>query len=796
MKLAFSILFYCVIYQSFGQLSTTGTSASNAVQNTLLGPGVSVSNISYVGQAGALGTFSAAGTNLGIASGVVITTGTILNNGSGPHGPNNQSNAGFDNPSGGFTLLTALSGNTTFDAAILEFDFIPYSDTVRFKYVFGSEEYPEYVGSQFNDVFGFFISGPGIAGNQNIARLPVSGLPVAINNVNNGNPTNGTLASNPFYFVENGDGSQSPYNSSSAYIQYDGFTKPLEAVSRVQCGETYHLIIAIADVGDGIFDSGIFLEANSLSSKVPVEIEAVISSDSYNDGVTMAEGCVSATVTLTRGANGATSSLTIPVTNTGTATEGVDYSSTPNSVTFAPGQLTTSFTFNAFADVLTEGVETVNLGFTITDPCGNQTIIPINLKIADVLPVTISMQNDSIRCEGESVTLSPVPLGGGGQYSYLWSPGGATTPTLTVSPTSTTLYTVSVTDQCLGQSASAIAQVVVPIFAPLVLTSSPDIVEICPFIPATLSVIYTGGAGDVSYVWSTPDGQQIGIGPAIQVTPSTTTLYNVTATDACGNTASEQLLYTITSPPLLLTMSPPQLVCPGDSALITVSATGGYGQYFFDWQHSNESSASVYVNPLETTTYTVIVSDECQTFTVSGQSTVNVTAPYADFQITSQIQFEDLPIQFQNLTTGGQTYIWNFGDGNGSTIVHPLNTYLNPGTYTVTLVATNEIGCVDTSQKLINIYEEHWIYVPNTFTPEGNIFNNYFSASTINISKLEVWIYNRWGELVFTDDNPRFAWDATFKDQKVPDGVYTYKIRYFNPLNEELFLYGHVNVLR
>ena len=257
----------------YGQLVTTpGAPASSLVQNVLLGPGVTVSNIVYNGSPSAISEFTASGTNLGIASGIVMTTGTTYNNDAGPHGPNDQSNSGVDNSYGGSGLLTGIIGGTqTYNAATLEFDFIPYSDTVRFKYVFGSEEYPEFAppnNSSYNDVFGFFISGPGITGNQNIARLP-SGSIVSINNVNQ--------VTNPAYFNNNGDGSNSPFNASPMYIQYDGFTDVLTASSKVQCGETYHLILAIADVGDGIYDSGIFLEANSLSSNTPVEISYELS---------------------------------------------------------------------------------------------------------------------------------------------------------------------------------------------------------------------------------------------------------------------------------------------------------------------------------------------------------------------------------------------------------------------------------------------------------------------------------------------------------------------------------------
>ncbi|MEY4288643.1 MAG: hypothetical protein RLZZ30_731, partial [Bacteroidota bacterium] len=265
---------------ALGQLITnTSLSPQGLVQNVLLGSGVTVSNVMYNGSPGAIGQFTANNTTLGITQGIIMTTGTVQATSSGPQGPNNQSNAGMDNNAPGSPLLTQVLGGTqTYNAATLEFDFIPYADTVRFKYVFGSDEYPEFAppnNSGYNDVFGFFISGPGIVGMQNIARLPNGGGIVSINNVN--------TVTNPQFFHFNGDGNSPPYNANPQYIQYDGFTHVLEAVSKVQCGQTYHLIIAIADAGDGQWDSGMFLEANSLSTKTPIEIDYTLSQQVYSN---------------------------------------------------------------------------------------------------------------------------------------------------------------------------------------------------------------------------------------------------------------------------------------------------------------------------------------------------------------------------------------------------------------------------------------------------------------------------------------------------------------------------------
>ncbi|MNK05609.1 Calx-beta domain protein [compost metagenome] len=782
------------------QLVTSPQSAASLVQNTLLGPGVTVSNINFTGSSAAIGRFTANGTNLGINSGIVITTGTIANNGNGPQGPNNQSNSGVDNNYPGFSALTALAGAQTHDASILEFDFIPYADTVRFRYVFGSEEYPEFVGSEYNDAFAFYISGPGIPGVRNMAMLPNGGGVVTINNVNNGNPGNGGVgggpspAVNPQYFVPNGNGNQAPYNGSSAYIQYDGFTKVLEAVSKVECGKTYHLIIAIADAGDGIYDSGIFLEANSLTSKVPIEIEYAMSSDPFNDGKTMAEGCVSTTVTLKRTKN-LSQTVTVPIIVSGTATEGVDYTNIPNSVTFNPGQSVITFNFEAFADGITEGIETIDLEFQVLDACGNLNPFFINLQIGDIEPVEVTVNSVDKLCPQDEAELIAIPGGGSGPYTFLWSTG-ETTPSIVVNPTATQNYTVSVTDNCLNETATATATVTVPIYDPIVLTSTPDITEICPYVPKELTVQVTGGADNYTYSWSLANGTILGTNDTLNVIPSTSTMYYVKVTDQCGVFALDSVLYTITSPPLVLVMSPNQIICPLDTVPISVSSSGGYGQHFYLWFHSGETTPQVFVNPAVTTSYTVSVSDECQTFTVEGTTKVTVIEPVANFVISSKTLFEDLPITFQNLTAGGETYYWEFGDGQNSTLVHPNNTYDVPGTYYVTLIATNYLGCKDTIVKPITIQEEYWIYVPNTFTPDGNQFNNTFKASMINIRDIEVSIYDRWGVLVFYSTSVRWEWDGTYKDLPVPDGTYTYKIKYTSRSNFSDEIVGHVNVLK
>ena len=757
------------------------------VQNILLGNGVTVSNVTYNGSPVAIAQFTAANTTLGINSGIVMTTGTTLPNGDGPHGPNDASGAGVDNNMGGFNLLSqAIQGTQTYNAAILEFDFIPYADTIRFKYVFGSDEYPEFAppnNTTYNDVFGFFISGPGITGFQNIAKLP-NGAVVSINNVN--------TITNAFYFVNNGDGNTAPYNQSPQYIQYDGFTKVLEAVSQVQCGQTYHLILAIADVGDGQWDSGIFLEANSLSTITPVEIEHTLSQQVFANPDWMAEGCVTTNVTLTRQAN-LNQNLTIPIQLSGTATNGIDYSGIPTSINFPPGQTTASFTIQSLTDVLVEGLETLTLTFPITDPCGNITPLVLDLWIQDNQPMQVTLTSSPITCPGDPVTINSQISGGIQPYTYQWSTG-QNTGSMTFTPTTTQSVWLAVSDACTGIPAYDTILVTIPVLSPLTILTSPDITEICPYIPATLGVQASGGSGQYTYSW-TINNVLSGTTDSLLVNPGSSSIYLITVTDNCGNTIQDSISYTILSPPLVLQMNGPFQICPGDSVDLLVSATGGYGNYYYNWSTS-ATTPQITVAPQNSTSYFVQVSDECQTFSVTAVALVQVVKPLANFYIMSQDPMQGLPVQFENASLNAWSYTWAFGDGNGSFLVNPIHTYTQPGSYEITLIATNQEGCIDSISKWIEIAPERYIYLPNSFTPDGDGLNEYFYGRFIGLMSARFYIFNRWGEEIFFSDQLNFVWDATYEGIPVQDGTYTWYLIYEIEKGIYEDLSGNVNVIR
>lgn len=231
-----------------------------ALVNSLLGGGVTVSNVVFTGNNRAAGLFTGGTGIIGFESGVILSSGDIRN----VVGPNAQNGITTNNGlSGDAALNSLIPGYTTYDAAKLEFDFVPTTSQMTFSYVFGSDEYNEYANTNYNDVFGFFVNGNSAA--YNIALLPgiSPATPVSINNVNGGNPL-GTNAKNPSFYRNNALYPLPP--GATINTELDGLTVVLTATANVNPGVTNHIKLAIADAGDSILDSDVFIQGGSVIS--------------------------------------------------------------------------------------------------------------------------------------------------------------------------------------------------------------------------------------------------------------------------------------------------------------------------------------------------------------------------------------------------------------------------------------------------------------------------------------------------------------------------------------------------
>ena len=218
--------------------------------HTLIATGVS--NATFTGAKVAGGTFTGGSQAVGFSGGVILSSGNVA----GAIGPNTSTNTTTQNATAGDTdldQLTPQGPGSTRDAAVLQFDFVPTTSTISFKYVFASEEYNEFVNSPYNDVFGFYING------VNCAVVGTPAVPVTINTINNGNPVGSTPSSHPELYRNNDfQSTPAPFNT-----QMDGLTTILTCTANVNPGVKNHAKLAIADVSDASWDSNVFLEGGA-----------------------------------------------------------------------------------------------------------------------------------------------------------------------------------------------------------------------------------------------------------------------------------------------------------------------------------------------------------------------------------------------------------------------------------------------------------------------------------------------------------------------------------------------------
>jgi len=249
---------------SFSQITVSPAGGPSQVATLLTGNGVTMTNVVITGDTNAYGNFLAFGSSLGMNGGLVMTTGLRSN----VIGPNNTAGQGAcNNITYPDADLMSIEPQAYYDVCVIEMDCVPTDDTLYFNYVFGSEEYPEFVLAPYNDAFGIFVSGANPAGgnyaSSNMTVLPTGG-PVSINNVN--------ASVNSQYYLS---------NTSDTTLQYDGTTVNLTAVIPVVPGQTYHVKIIVGEAGDCIYDSGVFLQAGSFRcAGQPLDVAATTNTES------------------------------------------------------------------------------------------------------------------------------------------------------------------------------------------------------------------------------------------------------------------------------------------------------------------------------------------------------------------------------------------------------------------------------------------------------------------------------------------------------------------------------------
>ena len=360
---------------------------------------------------------------VGFSRGIIISSGKIKD----AAGPNNKTDTGSRlsgaTPDPDLDLVT---NGGIYDRSGVEFDFVPLESTITFRYVFASEEYCEYVGSAYNDIFGFFVSGPGLDGPYNlgavnIAQVPGTNQPVTINNISYRNNKNFYL-DNEFAATRKEANCSGTVGDGTRFqtIEYDGLTVTLTATIKVEPCQTYHIRLLVADVSDSDRDSAVFLEAGSFDLGASVTLQGEGSEDAP---VVAYEGCTPGILRVVRGEDSSLDRdqyVSYRVSRNSEATDSIDFSAGSGSVVIPAGERFAEVPITAYADTTQEGDETAWLILDVPCACFTDSV---QLIIRESEPLEIGDEKPFYYCPGGGSRLSAGITGGVPPFTYNWNFG-------------------------------------------------------------------------------------------------------------------------------------------------------------------------------------------------------------------------------------------------------------------------------------------------------------------------------------------------------------------------------------
>ncbi len=614
--------------QTFAQLTVDNSlTAAELINDILLGEGVEAENITINGQAAnavniQFGSFNAENSNIGIDRGVILATGGITV----AESPNDMPTAYVSVPEDDQLttepdLAQIIAPAGLYDVASVEFDFTAQGDTLRFNYVFASEEYNEHTCSSYNDVFGFFISGPGISGNpnyqnnaRNVATVPGTNTPVAINTVNQGfagaygsnavcNAVSTNWQSNSSYFVDNES------NMSQSATQFDGFTVPFKVEVPVICGETYHIKLSIADAIDDKNDSAVFFEAGSFSSEAPLMAEVeTLNSDVEGNAV---EGCSSLRIVLNRPDSAL--SKTIYFETEGLENREAIIPGLPDSIVFAAQDGHRVLNFDIESDFTYQGLRNFSLNILQPAVCSMDTaVLSLPIDIIDfgemVLDYPDTIALDCI----ESAMIDIGVSGGRTPYQITWTDPEINGFSPEIDIEDSTAIVGTVTDQCNIHEETVEVFIYRESYDDLSV-SAPSAIAFNCYEEVFIEPIVSGGFGDYAYQWIQA-GSVISEASALNQIIELDGNIELVVSDRCAPDVQRTIETNQSVNPITVNLGTDTTGVCTDLLTVVPEVSGGFGELQFQWKLNDNavsSIASYSFYPQQTSAVKLKVNDVC-----------------------------------------------------------------------------------------------------------------------------------------------------------------------------------------
>lgn len=806
---------------TFAQLKiTTNRSVTDLVTNVLASKGVSIQNIESSANLNAIGFFDGRGSNLGLDSGIVISTGQVKN----AAGKNLIGNTGTSNNQAGDSLISKLNpSQPNFDASWIKFDITPESDSIRFRFIFASEEYPEFVNQLYNDVFGLFILGNEYGTETNLAIIPNTNTPVSIQSING-------IVNAQLYRD----------NTNGLTCSFDGFTTIIEVKAKVTPCKKYQLKFVIADIKDFIYDSGIFIEAQSLQSINKNAVTLIAKKDIISE-------CDSNDFIFSRNSDDLSTEIIINYVISGTATSNIDYTiDNINTAVIPIGVKRIAVKVKPFADGIPEPSESIFLKILSPVICDtvtksmvildykpidslefnyvcNDSTVRITIRDFDKLDslawyddkdrlvsifpsveynvyldsgyhyvrgverctgrviidsvlirkYEITIVGDTLICYGDTLQLSASSTLSNAKYEWSSTTGGNYSPTpLTSSPSlipeKSGNITVSITNDGVCSQKTYHVEVIK-------LAVEFDTISICG--AGNSKVIKTSG-GD-KYKWTPSTYLSSDSISSPTCTPEASITYTVKIEKGdCSETFQVMI---IVDTPIKVKANNDIYICSRQFA--NLSAVGSPNEDYI-WLPStgldSPFSSHPLANPISTTTYYVVgMNGSCTSIdsvTVHVVNAVESEIVYNFDSCSRMFSATQLNVADSNEVT------WDMGNGDvfsGKSINYRYN---ETGSFIVKSLVNPKAPCIDSGfidifLPAIDITKRR---IPDAFSPNGDGVNDefkiYFGNLPCAVDNFK--IFNRWGQQVFEyEKGEELSWDGKLNGSYCEAGIYVYYLK-------------------
>lgn len=799
---------------------STNRTADDLVKNVLASKGVVIDSVLTSTNLNAIGFFDGRASNIGLDSGIILSTGQVKN----AAGVNSLGNTGTSNNQPGDPLITILNPNEpNFDATWIKFNIIPESDTIRFRFVFASEEYPEFVNQSYNDVFGLFINGNEYSTPTNLALIPNTTTPVSIQNINH--------LTNSQYYIDNTNG---------ITCTFDGLTTKIEVKAKVTPCKRYELKFVIADIKDFIYDSGIFIEALSLQSINKSAVTLTTTKDIFTE-------CDSSSFVIIRNSDDLSTPITVTYKITGTATPNVDYAiDNLNTAVIPIGVQSIAVKIKPIPDGIAEPSEGISLKILSPVICDTVTksMVLLDYKPIDSLEfnyvcndstVRISIRDfdkmDSIAWYNDNdVLISIFPTVQFNVYldtGYHYVRGvERCTGRVIIDSVLIKKYEITIVSNtliCYGDTLQLFASSTLPkakyewttttggsfpdgnlFHAPTLIPEKSGNITVsiindgvCSKKTFYLEVIKLEVELDTVSICGTGNSEIIKTigGDKFKWTPSTFLSSDTVASPICTPTGS--ITYTVkiekgncseifdvvvtVDTPIIVTTNNDIYICNREFA--TLTATGSPREEYI-WMPStgldSPFSSHPLANPISTTTYYVMgLNGAC---TSLDSVTVYVVNPVESNFIYNFDSCSRIFNATQLNVADSNEVVWDMGNGDLFTGKSISYHYDEPGNYHIRSLVNPKAPCIDSG--LIDIYmptvDISKRRIPQAFSPNGDGSNDEFKIYFGNLPcAVESFkIFNRWGMQVFEfEKGEELSWDGKLNGQYCAAGTYVYYLK-------------------